>query len=285
MSRSRNDRAREAFRVSPIRLVVSDVDGTLVDPKKQLTVPTADAVRRLQAAGVGFTIISARPRSGILPLVETLGIDTPVAAFNGGLIFRRDGWTGEHHVVDPAAARAIMAAAAGSPVDIWVFAQDRWHASTDQGVHVEHERVASNQQPIVADAFDDLLDQADKITFVTDDAAAMAALADTLRPFADRATIAQSQTYYLDVTATEANKGAGIAALAAAYDVPLAATVAIGDQANDLPMIERAGLGIAMGNAPDRVRAAADQVTTGNDADGVAHAIDTIILPRTGAAA
>ncbi|MFS0773625.1 Cof-type HAD-IIB family hydrolase [Sphingomonas sp. 1P08PE] len=263
-----------------IRLLVSDVDGTLVDKQKHLTDATVAAVRRLEAAGIGFTIISARPRSGIMPLVEKLGLDVPVAAFNGGLIFKRDGWTGEHHVIDPTAARGTIAAAADMAVDIWVFARDRWYASTDQGVHVEHERVASNQAPIVTQDFDDLLDAADKITFVTDDAAVMAAMRDRCRPFDAAATIAQSQTYYLDVTATEANKGAGIAALAAAFDVTLADTAAIGDQANDLPMLTRAGHAIAMGNAPAEVQQAAHDVTLANDADGVAYAIDNLILSK-----
>ena len=75
----------------------------------------------------------------------------------------------------------------------------------------------------------------------------------------------------------------GLIALAAAFDQPLDAIAALGDQFNDVPMLERAGLSIAMGNAPDPVKARADHVTTANDADGVAHAIDTIILPRTGA--
>ena len=270
--------------MGPIRLLVSDVDGTLVDKEKQLTAPTADAVRRLEAAGCGFTIISARPRSGMMPIADTLAIDRPMAAFNGGLIFHRDGRIDAHHVIDPKAAHGVFALVDGAKVDRWVFADDRWHASTDQGVHVEHERIASNQEPLVRDGFEELLDRADKITFVSDDAALLASLHERCRvAFGDRATIAQSQTYYLDVTAREANKGDGIVALTTALGVDLAETAAIGDQNNDLPMLERAGYAVAMGNAPENVQKAADAVTAGNDADGVAHAIDTLILPRIGA--
>lgn len=128
--------------------------------------------------------------------------------------------------------------------------------------------------------FDDLLDRADKITFVSDDAALLAGLAERVKPFAAQATIVQSQVYYLDVTARAANKGDGIAALAHAIGVPLAKTIAIGDQANDLAMFARAGRSIAMGNATDAVKAQASDVTTANDADGVAHAIDNLILGR-----
>lgn len=272
--------------MAPIRLLVSDVDGTLVDSQKQLTAATVDAVRRLEATGVGFTIISARPRSGVMPIAETLGIDAPIAAFNGGTIFFRDGRVSEHHVIDPEVARGVFDLIGDAVVDTWVFADDRWHASSDVGVHVEHERISANQQPILGSDVGPLLDRADKITFVSDDPPTLAALHRQIDArFAGRATVAQSQTYYLDITALKANKGDGIVALAAAFDVPLGEVVAIGDQANDLPMLERAGLAIAMGNAPAKVRAVVDEVTAGNDADGVAHAIDTLILPRCGVAA
>lgn len=271
--------------MNPIRLVISDIDGTLVDKSKQLTATTADAVLRLEQAKVGFSVISARPRSGIMPIAETLGIDAPMAAFNGGIIFRRDGTVEEHHVVDPDVVRGVLDLAKDEAVDVWLFADDRWYASRDEGVHVEHERLASNQNPIVTDDFSDYIDRTDKITFVSDDHALLKGLAERCAPHAARATIVQSQVYYLDVTALAGNKGAGARALARAFDVPLDAVVAIGDQFNDVPMLDIAGFAIAMGNAPDAVKAKADDVTLANDADGVAHAIDTLIFPRIGVSA
>lgn len=263
------------------RLLVSDVDGTLVDREKQLTDGTIAAVGRLHEAGIGFTIISARPRSGLLPLIERLGLDEPVGAFNGGIVFRRSGEVLAHHRIAPEVARGIWAAVGDAPVDRWVFADDRWYASTDQGAHVGSERRASAQEPVVIDDFDAVLARADKITFVSDDETMLAELTGRVAAvWGDRATIAQSQTYYLDVTAPEANKGAGIAALAGTFRVPLADTAAIGDQANDLPMLARAGMAIAMGNAPDAVKAKTQYVSRANDEDGVAWAIDHLIIKR-----
>jgi Cof subfamily protein (haloacid dehalogenase superfamily) len=264
-----------------VGLVVSDVDGTLVDKQKKLTAGTIAAVGRLRGAGVGFTIISARPRSGMMPIAETLAIDDPMGAFNGGTIFRRDGTVLEQHWIDPAVVAEIFALVGDAAVDRWVFADDRWYTSTDQGVHVEHERIASNQAPIVTRDFTPLYDRADKVTFVSDDPALLGALHQRVRAACgDRATVVQSQTYYLDVTATTANKGDGVALLAKAMGTPLAQTAVIGDQGNDVAMFARAGLSIAMGQGPAEVRAKADFTTGANDADGVAQAIDSIILPR-----
>ncbi len=265
--------------IGQLRLVVCDVDGTLVDKEKKLTEGTIAAVERLEAAGIGFTIISARPQSGMMPIAEKLQLDEPMGAFNGGLIFHRDGTVDEHHMIDERVARGVFDVVGDADVDRWVFADGQWYASSGEGVHVEHERVSSNQHETLRETFDDLLDRADKITFVSDDEPLLRSLAERAKDrFDDDATIVQSQTYYLDVTALNANKGNGIEALTKAMDVPLSATCAIGDQANDLPMLERAALSIAMGNAPAEVQDAANHVTRRNDADGVAHAIDTMIL-------
>ena len=85
------------------------------------------------------------------------------------------------------------------------------------------------------------------------------------------------------MTHSQANKGDGISALAAALGVAMEDVAVIGDMPNDLPMFARAGMAIAMGQAPEAVRSQAAHVTTSNDEDGVAHAIDTILLPMTGA--
>jgi hydroxymethylpyrimidine pyrophosphatase-like HAD family hydrolase len=93
------------------------------------------------------------------------------------------------------------------------------------------------------------------------------------------ATVSRSQAYYLDVTAPRGNKGDGVAALAAAFDLPLASVAVFGDQYNDLAMFERAGLSVAMGQAPEVVRAAATHVSRSNEDDGVADAINRFVLP------
>jgi Cof subfamily protein (haloacid dehalogenase superfamily) len=263
------------------RLVVCDLDGTLVDSDKRLRPAEIAAVRRLDAAGIGFAVISARPRSGVMPIVEALGLDGEQAAFNGGTIFRRDGAVVRRETVDEAVVRGMFALTRNVAVEPWVFAGDRWHAAAGRGLHADRERKSSNQEPIVTADFAPLYGDVDKLTFVSDDEPLLRGLREqALARFGARATIVQSQTYYLDVTPLAGNKGDGIRALAASRGVDLADTVAIGDQANDLAMLDRAGFGIVMGNAPDKVKACAGAVTLSNDEDGVAYAIDTLILGR-----
>ena len=271
-----------------IALVISDVDGTLVDRKKRLTPATVDAVRRLREAGVPFTIISARPPSGVLPLVTTLGIEGPVGAFNGGTIFKaddyiKDGTTVERHTIDPDVVRGMFALVADAPVSAWVFSDGQWHADTLDNPHVPNERIAANQEPVVLTDMSALYDKADKVTFVSDDPALLDRLTrEGHDRYGEKATIGQSQTYYLDVTDLAANKGTGVTALAKAHGVALAQVAVFGDMNNDVPMFDLAGFSVAMGQAPADVKARADAVSTSNDDDGVAHAIDTMVLPRLG---
>jgi len=262
------------------RLVISDIDGTLVNRAKELTRPTIEAVARLRAAGISFTLISARPPSGILPLAAALGLPEPLAAFNGGTLIRADGTIAERHLVPAAVVRGLFELCEGSGAVPWIFADGRWHARVMEGTHLDHERKASLQEPVHTDDMTPLFGAVDKLTWVSDDARMLRDLtARAVAKYGAQATIAQSQTYYLDVTHLRANKGDGIATLAAALGVALADVAVLGDMPNDLPMFARAGFAVAMGQAPDEVRAAADRVSTSNDADGVAHAIDTILLP------
>ena len=135
-------------------------------------------------------------------------------------------------------------------------------------------------EPMVVNNFDALHGRIDKLVGVTDDRAQMNTLEqDLARALGGRANVACSQVYYCDITHPLANKGDGIGILAAAIGVPLAETAAIGDMPNDLPMLRRAALPIAMGQAPDAVKQAAREVSASNDEDGVAVAIDRFILP------
>jgi Cof subfamily protein (haloacid dehalogenase superfamily) len=262
-----------------LRLVISDVDGTLVDHDKRLSPATIAAVRRLTAAGVGFTLISARPPSGIAHLIEALCPADAYAAFNGGTLLAPGGETIEClRLPEEVVARSF--AIAGDAAEPWLFANGRWYLRDPANSHVPREILSARQDPVIEPAMEKLFGAADKLTWVSEDQTLLERLQDAMRAeIGDQATIAMSQPYYLDLTHRDANKGHGIALLAGRIGVDLADVAVLGDQYNDLPMFARAGISIAMGQAPDAVKAQATYVTTDNDADGVAHAIDTILLP------
>lgn len=264
-----------------IRLLISDVDGTLVRHDKTLSDGVVAAVGRAQAAGLPVSLISARPPAGMLWIAERLGLTGPIGAFNGGTIVQPDGAvvTAEH--IDPAVSARVLAAIDRPGVTPWLFADGHWYAQTTESRFVPRERLSANQEPVLCGDFADLAERADKIVAVSDDHDALAALeTEVAAELGDAATVVRSQPYYLDVTAPHGNKGAGVKALADAYGVPLEAIAVIGDQNNDLAMFKVAGFSVAMGQAADNVREAAHEVAASNEDDGVADAIDRLILPR-----
>ncbi|MET0247634.1 MAG: Cof-type HAD-IIB family hydrolase [Sphingomonas sp.] len=262
------------------RLLISDIDGTLVRPDKSLSAPVIYAVGRLVAAGVPVSLISARPPSGMLWIAERLGLATPIGAFNGGTILHPDGriLSAEHLGAETVTRTLALIDRPG--VIRWLFARGQWYADRLDEDFTPRERVSSNQEPVLCTDLARFAEETDKIVAVSPDHAMLAELeAEVAAALGTRATVARSQPYYLDVTAVAANKGDGVAALAAELAVPMDAVAVIGDQRNDLPMFARAGLSIAMGQAPDEVRAAAVQITGSNAEDGVAQAIDRILMP------
>ena len=120
-----------------------------------------------------------------------------------------------------------------------------------------------------------------KIVGVSDDPAAIAQGQSALRDFDVSATT--SQTYYLDVTNPQANKGSVVEFLAAHFSIETNSIATIGDAGNDVAMFERSGLSIAMGNASSDVKAKASKETKSHDDNGFAYAVEHLILPRADA--
>jgi Cof subfamily protein (haloacid dehalogenase superfamily) len=264
----------------PLRLLVSDIDGTLVREDKTLSEAVVTAARRLIAAGVQMTLISARPPSGVLWIARKLELTLPIGAFNGGTIVTPDGEVLFAVRLEPDAASQALRLIDRPGVTPWIFSEGCWYAARPDGKHDLSERLSANQEPHFRADLTCLIGAADKIVAVCDDHAMLAEMeGEVARSLGQAATVARSQPYYLDITAPAANKGDGIIALAAAAGVPLANVAAIGDQRNDIAMFERAGLSVAMRQGPETVRARATYVTGSNAEDGVAQAIDDILLP------
>jgi len=264
-----------------IKLVVSDVDGTLVRTDKSLAPSTIDAVTRLQRAGVPVAIVSARPPFGMRWLQDALHLTGPLAGFNGGSLVAPDGTIIEERKVPEAAARTALDLFKSRGVSAWLFTSTEWLVLDPNGPHVDHERHTIRGHERVVDSFEPYITQAGKLVGVTDDAPLLEALERELQAtLGTTANAKRSQTYYLDVTHPEANKGNAVRLLAAAAGVTVEEVAVLGDMMNDVPMFKVAGFSVAMGNATDEVKRLASAATGANDADGWAQAVDSLLLPR-----
>jgi Cof subfamily protein (haloacid dehalogenase superfamily) len=259
--------------------VISDVDGTLVTNDKILTAATKAAAAELRSSGIMFSIVSSRPPRGMLPVMNALGIDAPVAGFNGGVVAGPDLAVMSAHLLSPVVARRTVTMLDAQGVDIWIFSGEDWLLRRPDGPYVGLEQRTVAFGPTIVDDFGPALDAVAKIVGVSADFAALERCEGELRTaLGQQACVVRSQPYYLDVTHPLANKGDAVTTLAKLMDVPLARVVVIGDGHNDVAMFARAGLSIAMGNASPEVQRAADVVVGSNSDDGFAQAIEQFVL-------
>jgi Cof subfamily protein (haloacid dehalogenase superfamily) len=264
-----------------IALVVSDVDGTLVTHDKRLTDGAKRAVQRLHDAGIGFTITSSRPPVGMRFLIEPLGITLPVGPFNGSSIVDIKLKPIEQHLIPAAAAQRSIEVLDEFGVDVWLFTNEQWIIRRDDGKYVPHERDTIQFDPTFADDFSPFMASVCKIVGASADPALLERCEIAMqKALGTQATAIRSQSYYLDITPPGQDKGTFVEAMAKRLGIPTDAIATIGDMQNDLAMFKTSGLSVAMGNATDDVKKQASHVTSSNEEEGFAGAID-FILKRT----
>jgi len=265
---------------STIKLLLADVDGTLVTPDKVLTDRAVDAVRRLGEARILFAVTSGRPPRGMSMLIEPLNLTTPIAAFNGGILVNRDMSVIEQRVVPEDLVVPVAELNASFGLDTWVYRGADWYVPDPKGAHVARETATVRFEPKVMASLDGLTSDVTKLVGVSDDLDAVARASEAAHDqFGDHVAAARSQPYYLDITHPDANKGAVAQYLARTYSIPTDSIATIGDMPNDVLMFAHSGLSIAMGNASLEVQHAARRVTTSNADEGFAAAVERFILP------
>jgi Cof subfamily protein (haloacid dehalogenase superfamily) len=263
-----------------IRLLLADVDGTLVTQDKVLTDRAIAAVAKLHQAGILFAITSGRPPRGMSMLIEPLQISMPIAAFNGGVFVRPDMTVIEERVLPDDVTPTVIELLGTHGVDVWVYRGADWFIRDPHAPHVARETWTVKFDPTVVANFAAVSDRVAKVVGVSDDYDAVQRAVDVVRErFGDHVSAARSQPYYGDVTHPDANKGCVARYLSKTYQIPPEEIATIGDQPNDVLMFAHSGLSIAMGNASHEVQEAARRVTTSNDDEGFANAVERFILP------
>ena len=263
-----------------IRLLLADVDGTLVTSNKVLTEAAKAVAREVHDAGISLAITSGRPPRGMSMLIKPLALQTAIAGFNGGIFVNPDLSVIESHVLDPATARRTVQLMFEQGLDVWVYTEAEWLVRDEMAPHVAREAWTVKFGATVVASFTEAhLAQAVKIVGISDDLDLVAACEKTAQEMLGaKASASRSQPYYLDVTHPQANKGAVVATLSRLLNIPLAQIATIGDMPSDVLMFHKSGFSIAMGNASDEVKAEASAVTDSNENEGFAKAVRRFIL-------
>jgi Cof subfamily protein (haloacid dehalogenase superfamily) len=267
MSRATND----------IALVISDIDGTIITSNHEVTRATREAAEKLRRAGIALSLSSSRPPRSIAPIAGALGLDGPLAAFNGSCIFQLDGRLLSKGTIPPQTIARIKAIADQLAISLWIYDEQNWWAP-HRDAFVEREEHTSGFSPNFSQYRERLSQDACKLTVVGNPDLVAQAEHLMLGELSEEVSASRSKPRFLDVTPRGVHKGSVVARLAQLLGITADRVAAIGDGPNDLDMFAQAGLSIAMGQAADQVRAAANYVTTSNDEDGWARAIEKYVL-------
>ena len=264
----------------PVKMVIADVDGTLVTQEKVLTKRATEAVLRLHDAGIQFSVTSGRPPRGMAMLIEPLKLTQPLAAFNGGVLIQPDLATVVAQNFLPAGVpEQVIDSIEKHGLDVWIYTATDWFVRDINAPHVAREQWTVKFPPKVVKTFDGLLGQVAKIVGVSDNLEAVAKCEkDVQQAGGTHISAARSQPYYLDVTHPRANKGEVVLAMSKLLNIPAEEIATIGDMPNDVLMFKKSGVSIAMGNASKEVQASATYVTSTSEDEGFAKAMEEFVL-------
>ena len=263
------------------KLLLADVDGTLVTHDKILTDRAKKAVEGLHDAGIRFAITSGRPPQGLAMLIEPLKLDGVIAGFNGGAIVNPDLSVVQTHTIPREVAEKALALILDHKLDAWVYTAEDWFLRDKDAPHSEREQWTVQFAPTVVQGFDQVIGKAVKIVGVSDDLKLVEKTeSDMQAALGDTASAARSQPYYLDVTHPKANKGEVVRFLAERYGIAPDSIATIGDMPNDITMFRAGGVSIAMGQSADQVKQAATHVTAGYADEGFAKGVEKYLLGK-----
>lgn len=269
-----------------IRLIISDIDGTILDDQHQVDPQLREQIPLLKKENIPFVLASARSPLGMEPIARKLGLrDNPLACYNGALVIKGDPQNYEtiiEHPLDKKEIRTFMELVKTKfpSVSINLYSGKDWIADRlDRWVQIEAE--ITDEQPIIQNILLpvlDLLIPAHKLLLI-DEAAVIQQLHAYLQTMDfPNTAFYLSKDNYLEVTHKEVSKEQALLEVAKHYQIPLEQVMTIGDNFNDLPMLRLAGLGVAMGNSPEAVKLETTVVTKSNNQHGVAKAIEEYAL-------
>lgn len=265
------------------KLIVADMDGTLLDDKYRVRPELIEAVKQARAKGVDLTVATGRMYLSALPHIEELQVSLPVIAANGALV--KDPGTGEvisQKLLNRDLAREALRLTENSTAQRFVNIKDVYYTDASEDTVREYSKALKmsfvGKRPLEQALTEDPLmvtirDKEDKIITMT---------AMLREHFGDRVYLVNSRSFFIDINHPEVSKGAALVDLCQRVGVKPAEVIAIGDGWNDREMFAAAGLGAAVANAPEAVKESADYVCVNPNFMGVIEVIERYILAGPG---
>lgn len=262
------------------RLVCSDIDGTLLDSNRDISATTAETISSLDKKGIPFVMISARMPRAMRPFQHRAGINQPIVCFNGAYIeseVKPDGLVRvlRNRPINYECFMDMLLFLDQYDIHVSAFHKDSWYANrmdrwTEREINNTRcqPEIIPNHGMIHRFSCEGL--SAHKVLLMGDVDVIEEVYHKLNSKFGEHVDIYRSKDTYLEINAKAVSKDKSLALLARYYNVKESEIMAFGDNYNDIGMLSRVGMGVAVGNAKDVVKSAADAITDKNIFDGVA---------------
>ena len=266
------------------KLLVLDVDGTLLNEEKAISKRTLSALLKVQQMGVRIVLASGRPTYGLMSIAKTLELGLYggfILSYNGcQIIDARNGQVLFERRINPEMLPYIEKKAVKNNFALFTYHDNTLLTNTPDNTHVKEEAELNGLEIIEESEFSTAIDFAPcKCMLVSDDADALIGLESHWKKRLDGVLdVFRSEDYFLEVVPCSVDKANTLAVLMEQLGVTRDEVMAIGDGVCDVAMIQLAGMGVAMGNSVDSVKICADYTTDTNENDGVAQAVEKLIL-------
>lgn len=264
-----------------IKLIASDLDGTLLNEKWQISSANIQAIRLASEKGVTFTLATGRMAAATRGYARELGLDVPIITYHGALV--EQALSGEilyRKVVPVELAAEIVERLLKKGIHTQIFIKDRVFVQKANQHSEAYGKMAGLkvEEANICKLLEKETGGLEKILCIGEEANLKRISEQLKEEYNHRLHFTSSQANFFDMIHPEVNKGNALKALADQWGIPAEGVMAFGDSLNDSEMIAYAGIGVAMENAHTELKKIADYITSSNKEDGVAKAIEKFVL-------
>ncbi|MGM0414551.1 MAG: Cof-type HAD-IIB family hydrolase [Bacillota bacterium] len=261
------------------KMIAIDLDNTLLTSEKEMDGETAELIREADKAGKKVILATGRMFEAALPFLEKLELDTPLITYNGALVKDKNRKVIQENLISNDLTKEVIKFAEDYGLHIHYYSAGNYYYRWENKYAREYAEVTGLSGIETRVKLEDYIERpALKLLIIEDEKKRREYFKSELYKFyRNRLSISSSMETYIEITASNVNKGRALAELADDYNILPEEIIAVGDGYNDLSMLEMAGLGVAMENAPEEVRSKADRITQSNDNQGVAKVLEYLL--------
>ncbi len=268
------------------KLLVLDVDGTLLNSEGVITKRTNSVIRKALQTGTTIVLASGRPMHGLIPIAKELDLHRYggyIIAYNGAEIFDLKS---EKIIYDKTIDKSVFPfmekEADKLGVGIFTYSEDKVITNHINNPYIVREANINNMALVEAKPLTDVVHfNPRKAVLVNDKEEEITRLEKDFKARLDGTmNVFRTEPYFLEIAPNATDKSSGLSVLLDKLNIGIADVMAVGNGAADYSMLQMSGFGVAMGNSSDSIKRCADVVTLSNDEDGVADAIEKYILSQ-----